>query len=297
MINICIDSPVPNLVDLKRDFLNQLESIKDSVPNFQDFIEKLSGISLPNLLGLPDPLFLGYSNIIQELMEVIDAIKYQADTLTMMNIFKPLASVIGGALKDIIPKIPTLNFSIIDIVSGNIQGLYDAILSALKQGVKLPYLPTNLFESFSNYTKEALLSLKIILVGYKGLLLDTMQGMIKKAMSILEISGSLPTLPKIPSIEELKQMVLAAFPDYESWYELITNVDVNKIISIFGLGAFLLPEINFIPNFSNIEKYLMESLNQISDHYSTLGLTMLVDFVESTLGMLGFSFPLFCIGF
>lgn len=297
MFNVYINSPVPNLVDLKRDFLNQLESIKDSIPNFQDFIEKLSGISLPNLLSLPDPLFLGYSNIIQELMEVIDAIKYQADTLTMMNIFKPLASVIGGALEDIIPKIPTLNFSIIDIVSGNIQGLYDAILSALKQGIKLPYLPTNLFESFSNYTKEALLSLKIILVGYKGLLLDTMQGMIKKAMSILDISGLLPILPKIPSIEELKQMVLAAFPDYTSWYELITNVDVTKIISIFGLGAFLLPEIDFIPSFSNIEQYLMESFNQISDHYSTLGLKMLVDFVENNLGMLGFSFPLFCIGF
>ena len=297
MFNVCINSPVPNLVDLKRDFLNQLESIKDSVPNFQDFIEKLSLISLPNLLGLPDPIFLGYSNIIQELMEVIDAIKYQADTLTMMNIFKPLVSVIGGALEDIIPKIPTLNFSIIDIVSGNIQGLYDAILEALKQGIKLPYLPTNLFESFSNYTKEALLSLKIILVGYKGLLLNTMQDMIKKAMSILDISGLLPTLPKIPSIEELKKMVLAAFPDYTSWYELITNVDVMKIISIFGLGAFLLPEIDFIPNFSNIEQYLMEIFNQISDHYSTMGLTMLVDFVENNLGMLGFSFPLFCIGF
>lgn len=297
MFNICIDSPVPNLVDLKRDFLSQLEGIKDSVPNFQDFIEKLSGISLPNLLGLPDPIFLGYSNIIQELMEVIDAIKYQADTLTIMNIFKPLMSVIGGALEDIIPKIPTLNFSIIDIVNGNIQGLYDAIIMALKQGIKLPYLPTNLFESFSNYTKEALLSLKIILVGYKGLLLDTMQDMIKKAMSILDISGLLPTLPKIPSIEELKQMVLAAFPDYTSWYDLITNVDVIKIISIFGLGAFLLPEIDFIPNFSNIEQYLMESFNHISDHYSTVGLTMLVDFVENNLGMLGFSFPLFCIGF
>lgn len=297
MFNVCINSPVPNLVDLKRDFLNQLESIKDGVPNFQDFIEKLSGISIPNLLSLPDPLFLGYSNIIQELMEVIDAIKYQADTLTMMNIFKPLVSVIGGALEDIIPKIPTLNFSIIDIVSGNIQGLYDAIIMALKQGIKLPYLPTNLFESFSNYTKEALLSLKIILVGYKGLLLNTMQDMIKKAMSILDISGLIPTLPKIPSIEELKQMVLAAFPDYTSWYELITNVDVMKIISIFGLGAFLLSEISFIPNFSNIEQYLIESFNQISDHYSTMGLTMLVDFVESNLGMLGFDFPLFCIGF
>ena len=124
-----------------------------------------------------------------------------------------------------------------------------------------------------------------------------MQDMINKAMSILDISGLLPTLPKIPSIEELKQMVLTAFPDYTSWYELITNVDIVKIISIFGLGAFLLTEIDFIPNFSNIEQYLMEIFNQISDHYSTMGLTMLVDFVENNLGMLGFSFPLFCIGF
>jgi hypothetical protein len=51
-----------------------------------------------------------------------------------------------------------------------------------------------MFEA-SNY--EAMLAHKMILVGYKAELLDAMQGMIKSALSILDISGALPTLPSI----------------------------------------------------------------------------------------------------
>lgn len=295
MFNICIDSPVPNVSDLKQDFLNQLQAVQEDIPDFQQFIDEISNIPLPNLLGLPDPIFFDYSNTLQELGEVIDAIKYQADTLTMMGIFKPLASVIGSSLEDLLPKIPTLNFSIVDIVSGEIQGLYDAVIAALKDGIQLPYLPLEIFENFSNYAKEVLLALKMILVGYKELLITTMQDMIKDTMKILDISGVLPTLPVIPSIDELKQLVLNAFPDYNSWYELIRNVDMSDIMSIFGLSGFILPEINFIPNFSNYEQYLMESFNQIKDYYLSAGLSLLVDFVENTLGFLGFSFPLFCV--
>lgn len=297
MFSIYIDSPVPNLKDIKEDFLNQLSSVQDSIPNFQDFIETLTEISIPNLLGLPDPVFSDYSNILQELMEIIDAIKYQADTLTMMNIFKPLVSVIGGSLEDLLPKIPVLNFSIIDIVNGNIQGLYDAVVDALRNGITLPFLPIEMFENFSNYAKESLLALKMILVGYKEMLLNTLQGMIKQVMSILDISGVLPTLPIVPSIDQLKDIVLAAFPEYENWYEIITNVDISKITGLFGLDSFILPENLFIPNFSNYEQYLMETFNQIKDRYLTLGLSMLVEFVESVLGVLNFSFPSFYIRF
>lgn len=297
MFSIYIDSPVPNLKDIKEDFLNQLSSVQDSIPNFQEFIETLTEISIPNLLGLPDPIFSDYSNILQELMEIIDAIKYQADTLTIMNIFKPLVSVIGGSLENLLPKIPVLNFSIIDIVNGNIQGLYYAVVEALREGIALPFLPVEMFENFSNYAKESLLALKMILVGYKEILLDTMQGMIKQVMSTLDISGVLPTLPIIPSIDQLKDIVLAAFPEYESWYEIITNVDISKIIELFGLDSFILPENIFIPNFSNYEQYLMETFNQIKDYYLTLGLNMLVEFVESVLGILNFSFPSFYIRF
>lgn len=297
MFNVCIDSPVPDLKSLKEDFTNQLALVQKDIPDFQDFIENLVEIPLPSLLGLPDPVFSGYTNVMQELMEVIDAIKYQADTLTMMNIFKPLVSVLGVSLDDLIPKIPVLGFSIVDIVNGDIQGLYDAIVNALKEGVQLPYLPLNMFENFSNYAKESMLALKMILVGYKELLLTAMQDMIKDVMKILDISGFIPTLPEIPSIDDLKQTVMDLFPEYSSWYEIITNVDIDKIIGIFGLDLFLIPEFSFIPNFSNYEQYLMECFNQIKDYYLSAGLKLLVDFVKNTLGVLGFSFPLFCIRF
>lgn len=297
MFEICVNSPVPNLRDLREDFSRQLQDVQESVPNFQDFVEKVSEVPIPKLFGLPDPIFFGYSNTMQELVEIVDAIKYQADTLTMMNIFKPLISVIGGSLEDLLPKIPVLNFSIMDIIGGNIGGLYDAVVEALKNGVKLPFIPLGMFENYSNYTKEALLALKMILVGYKELLLSTMQRMIQDVLKILKISAVLPILPVIPTIDQLKQTVLNAFPEYESWYEIITNVDVSKVIGVFGLGLFILPEISFIPNFSNYEQYLLESFNQIKDHFSTLSLTMLVDFVKNTLGVVGFSFPSICIGF
>lgn len=297
MFEICVNSPVPNLKDLRSDFAKQLESVRDTIPEFQEFVESVVEIPLPKLFGLPDPIFSGYSNTMQELLEIVDAIKYQADTLTMMNIFKPLVSVIGGSLKDLLPRIPVLNFSIIDIVNGEINGLYDAVILALKNKVKLPFIPLELFENFSNPAKEALLALKMILVGYKELLITTMQSMIKNVLSILKISAVLPVLPAIPTVDQLKQEVLNYFPEYNSWYEIITNVDVSKIMGVFGLGAFLIPEELFIPNFSNYEQYLLESFNQIRDHFTTLGLSMLVDFVKNTLGVLGFEFPRICIGF
>ena len=297
MFEICVDSPVPNLKDLREDFARQLQDVQENIPNFQDFVESVMEIPIPKLFGLPDPIFVGYSNTMQELTEIVDAIKYQADTLTMMNIFKPLVSVIGGSLSDLLPKIPVLNFSIIDIVNGEIGALYDTVVVALKNGVKLPFVPMNIFDSYSNYAKESLLALKMILVGYKELLLSTMQSMIKNVLDILKISAVLPVLPVIPTIEQLKQTALNAFPEYESWYELITNVDISKVIGVFGLGSFVLPEVSFIPNFSNYEQYLLESFNQIKDHFSTLSLSMLVDFVKSTLGVVGFTFPKICIGF
>lgn len=297
MFNICIDSPVPSALGLKKDLLAQMKTLQNEVPNFQDYIEKLNSVEIPKVLGLPVPIFSGYSNTQQELMEVVDAIKYQADTFTMMNIFKPLASVIGGSLDSLLPKIPVLNISILDIVDGGTQGAHSAIKKALEDKVQLPFLPKELMERYSNTAKESLLALKLILVGYKDMLLSTMQSMITKAMDILKISGVLPTLPAIPTVEQLKQNALSAFPEYKSWSDLIGSANITSVISALGIGSFVLPEVDFIPNYSNFEMYLTEAFNQAKDYFTTINLSLLVDFVKNTLGVIGFSFPLFCIGF
>lgn len=297
MFTIQIKTPVPDLTEMRLDFSKQLINIQSDIPDYREYLNTLSDLKIPNLFSLPTPLFSGYSNIMQELVEVIDAIKYQADTLTMMNIFQPIASVIGGSLKDLLPKIPVLDISLLDIVGGNIKGMYDAVKSALSKGLSLPFLPTNIFESYSNLEKEALVALKMILVGYKEALLNTMQSMVSSAMSILKISGVLPVLPTIPTIDQLKALALQAFPEYDSWYSLISKVEVSKIIAVLGFSTLIIPEIGFIPNYSNYEQYLMESLNQIKDGLISQGLKMMVDFVENTLGVIGFSFPTITIRF
>lgn len=297
MFTIQIKTPVPDLKDMRLDFSKQLINIQSDIPDYREYLDTLSDLKIPNLFSLPTPLFSGYSNIMQELVEVIDAIKYQADTLTMMNIFQPIASVIGGSLRDLLPKIPVLDISLLDIVGGNIKGMYDAVKSALSKGLSLPFLPTNIFENYSNLEKEALVALKMILVGYKEALLNTMQSMVSSAMSILKISGVLPVLPTIPTIDQLKALALLAFPEYDSWYSLISKVEVSKIIAVLGFSTLIIPEIGFIPNYSNYEQYLMESLNQIKDGLISQGLKMMVDFVENTLGVIGFSFPTITIRF
>lgn len=297
MFTITINSPVPDLLSLREDFSTQLLSVQSDIPDYRDYINKLSSVEIPDLLGLPKSLFSNYSNIMQELVEVVDAIKYQADTLTMMNIFQPLSNILGGTLRDLLPKIPVLNISLIDIVGGNIQAMYDAVKSALKNGIKLPFVPEQIFESYSNFEKEAVLALKMILVGYKELLLNTMQSMVSSAMSILKISGTLPVLPTIPNIEQLKSLAMSAFPEYDTWYSLISNVDISKVLGALGFSMFILPEIGFIPNYSNYEQYFIESLNHIRDGITSIALKMMVEFVESVLGVIGFSFPSITIRF
>ena len=297
MFTIQIKTPVPDLKEMRLDFSKQLINIQSDIPDYREYLNTLSDLKIPNLFSLPTPLFSGYSNIMQELVEVIDAIKYQADTLTMMNIFQPIASVIGGSLRDMLPKIPVLDISLLDIVGGNIKGMYDAVKSALSKGLSLPFLPTNIFENYSNLEKEALVALKMILVGYKEALLNTMQSMVSSAMSILKISGVLPVLPTVPTIDQLKALALLAFPEYDSWYSLISKVEVPEIIAVLGFSTLVIPDLGFRPNYSNYEQYLMESLNQIKDGLISQGLKMMVDFVENTLGVIGFSFPTITIRF
>ena len=297
MFTITISSPVPDLLSLREDFSTQLLSVQSDIPDYREYVNTLSSIELPDLLGLPKSLFSNYSNIMQELVEVVDAIKYQVDTLTMMNIFQPLSNILGGTLRDLLPKIPVLDISLVDIVGGNIQAMYDAVKSALKNGIKLPFVPEQIFESYSNFEKESVVALKMILVGYKELLLNTMQSMVSSAMSILKISGTLPVLPTIPNIEQLKSLAMLAFPEYDTWYSLISNVDVSKVLGVLGFSMFILPEIGFIPNYSNYEQYFIESLNHIRDGITSVALKMMVEFVESVLGVIGFSFPSITIRF
>lgn len=299
ILKICTNTPIPDIQDLKDQINSQIDALKEQIPTFDELIEHLSGFKIPNLMTIKDQIYEGYSNIVQEINEVIDGIKIEADMLTMLNIYHPLIKILGGVIEDFIPKIPFFNISIIDIMNGKLGDFKKAIMDMIKKGLNIPFVPLPLFESFKNVAKEAQTTLKLIITSYKQMVLDVATDMIKKVLDILEISALIPAMLKPPTLEELKNLVLEAFPEYKSWYELITSVSMDKILGVFS--AIPLP--NFPKDseeketsfYSNFEEFLINKFNQIIDNIISINIKTIIDFVKNTLGQLGFKFPTFCV--
>lgn len=299
ILKVCTNTPIPDIQDLKDQINSQIDALKEQIPTFNELIEHLSGLKIPNLMTIKDQIYEGYSNLVQEINEIIDGVKIEADVLSMLNIYYPLIKVLGGVIEDFIPKIPVFNISIIDIINGELGNFKKAIMDMLEKEISIPFVPLPLFENFKNIAKEAQTTLKLVITSYKQMVLDVATGMIKKVLDILEISATIPSMLKPPTLEELKNLALEAFPDYKSWYELITSVSMDKILGVFS--AIPLPnfpkdfEIKEIAFYSNFEELLVNKFNQIIDNIISINIKTIIDFVENTLGQLGFEFPTFCV--
>ena len=74
---------------------------------------------------------------------------------------------------------------------------------------------------------------------------------------------------------------------------------MDKILGVFT--AIPLPnfpkdfEIKEIAFYSNFEELLVNKFNQIIDNIISINIKIIIDFVENTLGQLGFEFPTFCV--
>ena len=301
LFKLCTDSPIPDLEDLKKQVNDQIDNIQEEYEDFKEFITTLSNqVKTPIIPTLQEYIYEGYSSVMEEINEFIEGLKNYQDMLSQFNILKVLADVIGGAIEDLIPKIPIINISIIDILSGNIKSLYDAVKQMILEQIEIPFVPLPLYETISNYTKEVVASVKMILTAYKNMLTTAITDMIKQVLDILEISAILPLLFTIPTVEELKELLLALFPDVSSIYELIKKYDIDYIMDMLkNILPFPIP--NFTPPmtkfFSSLEEELNQKLNQIADFAGSLNMKMLIDFIKDNLSMLGIEFPTICIEF
>lgn len=301
LFKLCTDSPIPDLEDLKKQVNDQIDSIQEEYEGFKEFITTLSDqVKTPVIPTLQEYIYEGYSSVMEEINEFIEGLKNYQDMLSQFNILKVLADVIGGAIEDLIPKIPIINISIIDILSGNIKSLYDAVKQMILEQIEIPFVPLPLYETISNYTKEVVASVKMILTSYKNMITTAITDMVKQVLDILEISAILPLLFTIPTVEELKEILLSLFPDVTSMYELIKKYDIDYIMDMLkNILPFPIP--NFTPPttkfFSSLEEELNQKLNQIADFAGSLNMKMLIDFIKDNLSMLGIEFPTICIEF
>lgn len=301
LFKLCTDSPIPDLEDLKKQVNDQIDNIQEEYKDFKEFITTLSDeVKTPIIPTLQEYIYEGYSSVMEEINEFIEGLKNYQDMLSQFNIIKVLADVIGGAIEDLIPKIPVIDISIIDILSGNIKALYDSVKQMILEKIKIPFVPLPLYETISNYTKEVVASVKMILTAYKNMITTAITDMVKQVLDILEISAILPLLFTVPTIEELKELLLSLFPDVSSMYELIKKYDIDYIMDMLkNILPFPIP--NFTPPttkfFSSLEEELNHKLNQIADFAGSLNMKMIIDFIKDNLSMLGIEFPTICIEF
>lgn len=299
MIEICTNTPVPDLEDLREQVNNSLEDLVEQLPSFKDVIEYLRKLYLEPIAAiLPtirNVIYEGYSNITQEINEIVEGIKHYQDIITMGGIFEGLVGVIGGALDELIPSIPVLGIPFTAVLKMDAEALYEAVKQAILNSVQLPFITLPLFEGFRSLAQELVYTVKTILIGYKNILVETMNGMIKKVLDILEITATIPSLLVVPTSKEIIDTILALFPEYKSIIEIVkkTGRTIEDLLSMVQPNAPNFKD-KFIAFYSNVSTQVSERINQTVDYISSLNFKMLVDFIKNTLGQLGIEFPVFC---
>lgn len=301
IFKLCTDSPIPNLEDLKKQVNEQIDEIREKYDDFKEFITTTSDeLETPDIPTLQESIYEGYSSVMEEINEIIDGLKNYQDLLTQFSIIKVLSDIIGGAIDSFIPKIPVINISIIDILSGNIKVLYETVKQMILDDLQIPFVPFPLYETISNYTKEVVVSVKMILTRYKNILTTTITDMVKKVLDILSIFATIPSLTVVPSVDDLKELLMSFFPDVSSVFDLIKKYDMDYLMETlknslpFPIPDFSSPFTNF---FSSLEEELNQKLNQISDFAISLNMMVIIDFIKDKLSILGIEFPTICIGF
>lgn len=309
-MQICISFPPPSYKDLADQFTGYRLDL--------NLIDTLAG-----LIGLPVPIYLTYKQYMNEVSQIIQYWQTKCTTETLLTIAKSLIAVVGGALRDLLPQVPYLNISVLDLISMSgselrkiITDAYkkekDALLSALKSLIPNPLFPTLEFPHFSvNAIIKALQNYCITA------LIEVVQSLIEPVLKILELAGSL-TLPKIPTLQEIgdmlvqiaKEEIKAIVGEIEGEIEQIKDdfTAIKTAVKNYGLEAKAifdklsfsgLPKISLpsplLPDFKSLGYEIREyAVIYFSGLLSAIT-QKIVDFVKTVLSVLNIQFPSICI--
>lgn len=309
-MNICISFPPPSYSEL----FEKLKGYKFQLPSIE---------TIAVIIGLPVPIFETISQFTNEVSQIIQYWQSKCTMATLITIAKKLVSVVGGELEKLLPKIPFLNISILAVFDMDANGLREivkkayekekeALLNALKA-----FLPLPIYLDLSIPDFEINTIIKSIYTYCISMLIDTVVGLIKPVLKILEIATSL-TLPTIPTLAELQEMFVQAVKDQVNAIESMVNEEIEAIkndfdaikntiksygvtiqkafdaISIDGLPKIPLPS-PFLPDFSSI-CYELRECTMIYFNGLLMAITeKIVNFVKTVLSVLNISLPSICI--
>lgn len=280
-MQICAPSPLPTF--------NALYSL---IPR------PLLPFSVPALPCLPNPI---YANLVHPELEIVTLV-HELQTYQYFSIFlaflTPLVNFLGIPLSSILPSIPIAGINLINLLALQPNNIYAAISQIPSELFSLfPTLPVPIFSNISVPTISLLNEVKFITTGYMADLITTVTNLIGTVTNQLHLPG-LPTLPSIPSFAAFQNLLLAAFPGFNSALDvLMSGVSISTLFNITIPGFPPLPQLPnpLIPNFLSPEIALMETFKIMNAELTNFPMSIILSFCLNTLSTLGFSFPTLCI--
>ena len=307
MAQFCISFPPPSYKEL----FEQLKGIK---PDFS----KLKG--LIGLIGLPIPIYLDISQYSNEISQMIQYWQSRLSVKTLLSMIQPMVDLLGLKLADLLPKIPFLNISIVDLMAMDANVLKQKVKDALDRygqdflDALSAFLPLPIYFGLSIPSFEINAMIKAIYNFSCTGLIELVKGLIDQVLSKLKINAVL-TLPKLPTLKELQTMIIEmikakaeaiagqVIDAFNNEFEAIKHamqvlkMDINAIFAMIQFPS--LPIIKFpspfYPDFSCLAFELCEAMQMYMQAIMMAVMEKIVSFVKAVLSILNIQFPSICI--
>lgn len=307
MAQFCISFPPPSYKEL----FEQLKGIKPDFSKWQGLISSI---------GIPIPIYLDISQYSNEISQMIQYWQSRLSVKTLMAMIRPMASLLGQSLADLLPKIPFLNISIIELMEIDANVLRQRVKEILKQHGQAfldalsAFLPLPIYFGMSIPSFEINAIIKAIYNFSCTGLIELVKGLIDQVLSKLKINAVL-TLPKLPTLKELQTMIVEMIKTkaeeiagqvidaFTNEFEAIKHamqilkMDINAIFAMIQFPS--LPVIKFpspfFPDFSCLAFELREAMQMYMQAMMMAVMEKIVSFVKAVLSILNIQFPSICI--
>ena len=307
MAQFCISFPPPSYKEL----FEQLKGIKPDFSKLKDLI---------GLIGLPIPIYLDISQHTNEISQMIQYWQGMLSVKTLLGMIQPMVDLLGLKLANLLPKIPFLNISIIDLIAMDANVLKQRVKDALdRYGQEFldalsAFLPLPIYFGLSIPSFEINAIIKALYNMCTSGLIELVTNLIDQVLDKLKINAIL-TLPKIPTLKELQAMIMqivkakveaaidGAINEFTDEFEAfqkavqILNMDINDIFEMIQFPR--LPIIKFpspfYPDFSSLAFELREAMQMYMQAIMMAVMEKIVSFVKSVLSILNIQFPSICI--
>ncbi len=273
MTTICATSPLPSFTSLHESFkeLVKIPHLKDILPDFPTFGKNSLGT-----IDNPD-IFLTHW---------LQAFQQGCLTAVINLIVKPISSILGGSIDDLLPKVPGLNIGFTKFLTITADDLYAAIKDAIKNDVSIivNLIPRPIIVGFDSLDLELPEIAKSLLVSFITGIINKLVDLIDKVTKILEVTG-MPTLPTIPTQAEIEKLLR----DYITRYGGTLNDAIKKLIPV--LPSPILPD-PIMGTTLSTEFDIRQAIQIVTTELIILPLKLIADFITKILGV---KFPTICI--